>query len=103
MTSQRRQRHASRNSETGAVETYTLDPTTLGIPKAEPEALLGGAPEENAKIIVNMLKGEKGPQARYCCAKTLARRLSQVGKQVVLMLVSNWHQNLLIQARHSRS
>ena len=46
----------------GTVETYTLDPTTLGIPKAEPEALLGGTPEENAEIIVNMLKGEKGPK-----------------------------------------
>ena len=44
----------------GTVKTYTLDPTTLGIPRAEPEALLGGAPEENAEIIVNMLKGEKG-------------------------------------------
>ena len=46
----------------GTVKTYTLDPTTLGIPRAEPEALLGGAPEENAEIIVNMLKGEKGPK-----------------------------------------
>ena len=46
----------------GTVEAYTLDPTTLGIPKAEPEVLLGGTPEENAEIIVNMLKGEKGPK-----------------------------------------
>ena len=46
----------------GNVETYTLDPTTLGIPKAEPEALLGGAPEENAEVIVDLLKGEKGPK-----------------------------------------
>jgi anthranilate phosphoribosyltransferase len=46
----------------GTVRTYTLDPTTLRIPRAEPEALLGGAPEENAEIIVNILKGEKGPK-----------------------------------------
>ena len=46
----------------GTVKTYTLDPTTLGIPKAEPEALLGGAPEENAEIIVNILNGGKGPK-----------------------------------------
>lgn len=46
----------------GVVETYTLDPTTLGIPKAEPEALLGGAPEENAELIINILNGEKGPK-----------------------------------------
>jgi anthranilate phosphoribosyltransferase len=48
--------------QNGTVKTYTLDPTTLGIPRAAPEALLGGAPEENAEIIVNMLKGEKGPK-----------------------------------------
>jgi anthranilate phosphoribosyltransferase len=48
--------------QNGTVKTYTLDPTTLGIPRTEPEALLGGAPEENAEIIVNMLKGEKGPK-----------------------------------------
>ena len=46
----------------GTVETYTLDPTTFGIPRAEPEALLGGAPEENAEIVVNLLNGEKGPK-----------------------------------------
>ncbi len=46
----------------GVVETYTLDPTTLGIPRAEPEALLGGTPEENAEIIINILNGEKGPK-----------------------------------------
>jgi len=46
----------------GDVKTYTLDPTTLGIPKAELGSLLGGTPEENAEITVNILKGEKGPK-----------------------------------------
>ncbi len=46
----------------GNIETYTLDPTTLGIPKAEHQDLLGGTPEENAEIIVDMLNGEKGPK-----------------------------------------
>ena len=46
----------------GDVKTYTLDPTKLGIPKAEPASLLGGTPEENAEITSNILKGEKGPQ-----------------------------------------
>ena len=46
----------------GAVKTYTLDPTTLGIPKTEPESLLGGTPEKNAEITTNILKGEKGPK-----------------------------------------
>ena len=44
----------------GDVTNYTLDPTTLGIPKTEPESLLGGTPEENAEITMNILKGEKG-------------------------------------------
>lgn len=48
--------------QNGAVKTYTLDATAFGIPKAEPAALLGGSPEENAEITVNTLKGEKGPK-----------------------------------------
>lgn len=44
----------------GTVKTYTLDPTTLGIPKTEPESLLGSTPEENAEITTNIFKGEKG-------------------------------------------
>ncbi|MXV75273.1 anthranilate phosphoribosyltransferase [Candidatus Poribacteria bacterium] len=44
------------------VKTYTLDATAFGIPKAEPAALLGGSPEENAEITVNILSGEKGPK-----------------------------------------
>ena len=46
----------------GAVKTYALDATAFGIPKAESAALLGGTPEDNAKITVNILKGEKGPK-----------------------------------------
>ena len=46
----------------GDVKTYTLDPTTFGIPKAEPASLLGSTPEENAEITSNILKGKKGPQ-----------------------------------------
>ena len=44
----------------GAVKTYTLDATAFGIPRAESAALLGGSPEENAEITVNILEGEKG-------------------------------------------
>ena len=55
---------ATRVSElrNGTVKTYTLDPTTLGIPRVAPEALLGGTPEENAEIIINILNGEKEPK-----------------------------------------
>ena len=46
----------------GEVKTYTLDPTTLGIPKTESKSLLGGTPEENAEITTDILKGKKGPK-----------------------------------------
>lgn len=46
----------------GEIRTYTLDPTTLGIPMTEPDELRGGTQEENAEITMNILKGEKGPK-----------------------------------------
>ena len=46
----------------GAVNTYTLDPTELGIPTARPSDLKGGTPEENAEMTLSVLKGEKGPK-----------------------------------------
>ena len=46
----------------GEVNTYTLDPTELGIPTAQPSDLKGGTPEENADMTLGVLKGEKGPQ-----------------------------------------
>lgn len=46
----------------GEVKTYTLDPTTLGIPKTEQDSLLGGTPEENAEMTTNILNAEKGPK-----------------------------------------
>ena len=45
----------------GDVRTYTLDPTELGIPKAQPEDLVSGTPEENADTVVRLLNGERGP------------------------------------------
>ena len=46
----------------GAVNTYTLDPTELGIPTAQPGDLKGGTPEENAEMTLSVLSGEKGPK-----------------------------------------
>ena len=46
----------------GAVNTYTLDPTELGIPTAQPSDLKGGTPEENAEMTLRVLRGEKGPK-----------------------------------------
>jgi anthranilate phosphoribosyltransferase len=44
------------------VETYELTPEELGITRAKPEDLSGGGVEENAKILVEILKGKKGPK-----------------------------------------
>ena len=46
----------------GDVRTYSLDPTELGIPKAQPADLIGGTPEENAVTIVRLFNGEGGPK-----------------------------------------
>jgi len=44
------------------VETYEIVPEEFGIPRAKPEDLLGGGVEENAKILVEILRGKKGPR-----------------------------------------
>ncbi|MDD5094032.1 MAG: anthranilate phosphoribosyltransferase [Dehalococcoidia bacterium] len=46
----------------GTVKTFKLDPQELGIPRANPKALLGGMVEENVKIVKAVLGGEKGPK-----------------------------------------
>lgn len=47
----------------GRVHTYTLDPTTLGLPRASVDDFIGGSPEENARITHNILSGQdRGPR-----------------------------------------
>jgi anthranilate phosphoribosyltransferase len=47
----------------GTVRTYDLDPAELGIPRAAPEDLAGGSPDDNAAIARRILDGEGGPLA----------------------------------------
>ena len=42
----------------GLVETFTLNPAELDLPRAEPEALRGGSPEKNAVIMHGILSNE---------------------------------------------
>lgn len=42
------------------VETYFLEPKDFGLSIGKGEDLLGGSAEENAKIMIDILKGEKG-------------------------------------------
>jgi anthranilate phosphoribosyltransferase len=46
----------------GGVRTYTLTPEELGFERAELAALRGGAAEDNARICVSVLQGERGPR-----------------------------------------
>lgn len=46
----------------GKVTTYTLTPEALGITRANPEDITGGSPKENAKKLLSIFKGQKGPK-----------------------------------------
>jgi len=46
----------------GRVRNYTIKPQDFGIKKGRLKDLLGGGPEENAKILVGILEGKKGPK-----------------------------------------
>ena len=41
---------------------YKINPEDFGIEKVSIEEISGGTPEENAEIILSILKGEKGPK-----------------------------------------
>lgn len=44
----------------GRMKTYTVRPEDFGMPIRQRKEILGGGPETNAKIILMVLKGEKG-------------------------------------------
>jgi len=46
----------------GTIRTFTLTPEAVGFRRASLEDLRGGPPEENAKISVGILQGERGPR-----------------------------------------
>ncbi|MCL6557690.1 MAG: anthranilate phosphoribosyltransferase [Firmicutes bacterium] len=45
----------------GSVKNYILDPRDFGIPRAKPEDISGGDGIYNAGVIVDVLRGKKGP------------------------------------------
>ena len=45
----------------GSVETYSVDPTTLGIDPAPAQSVVGGDPATNAALARRVLSGEHGP------------------------------------------
>ena len=52
----------SRLFETGVVKSSIVNPRDLGLPRASLDDLKGGTPEENARMAVEILKGELGPK-----------------------------------------
>ncbi|HEV8574131.1 MAG TPA: anthranilate phosphoribosyltransferase [Dehalococcoidia bacterium] len=50
--------HEIRN---GGISEYTVSPADAGVPVAAAEAIRGGDPEQNAALLVAIMKGEQGP------------------------------------------
>lgn len=46
----------------GRYKTYVIKPEDFGIARCSKEDLVGGTPEENAKITLDILNGQKGPK-----------------------------------------
>jgi len=46
----------------GRLNSFFLDPEQLGFKKCTPKDLVGGNPEENAQIALDILNGQKGPK-----------------------------------------
>lgn len=46
----------------GKFRSYEIEPEQFGFKKCDKEELVGGTPEENAKITLSILNGEKGPR-----------------------------------------
>jgi anthranilate phosphoribosyltransferase len=50
-----------------SVRTYTIQPEDFGLQRANRSDLIGGTPEDNAKIINEILNGEQGPRRTITC------------------------------------
>ena len=46
----------------GEIKSYEIDPSDFGFEKCSIEDLVGGDPKENARITLDILKGQKGPK-----------------------------------------
>ncbi len=46
----------------GTIRSYVLDPVDYGFPPCSLEDYMGGTPEQNAEMVVAVLRGEQGPK-----------------------------------------
>jgi anthranilate phosphoribosyltransferase len=56
----------------GSVRRVTITPEDFGIPRAPLEAIRGGSPQENSKLIQSLLAGELGPRLDIVVANAAA-------------------------------
>ena len=56
----------------GKIDTYFITPEDLGIKRAEKSDLVGGNAQDNAKITIDILKGNKGPKRDIVIMNTAA-------------------------------
>ena len=57
----------------GHISNYFLEPEQFGLERADPKDLLGGSPAENARILVDILKGkDKGPKRDFVLLNSAA-------------------------------
>jgi anthranilate phosphoribosyltransferase len=71
----------------GDISSHELDPAELGLPLAPPEAMRGGGPAENARIVQELLDGAHGPR-RDVVLLNAAAALRAAG------LVGEWREGL---------
>jgi anthranilate phosphoribosyltransferase len=65
--------------DAGRIETRHVLPEDFGLPRAAGEALAGGDPEQNARLLVEILDGEKNP-LRDCILANASAALVAAGK-----------------------
>jgi anthranilate phosphoribosyltransferase len=63
----------------GEVRTYELRPADFGLPESEPAGLRGGTPADNARIALEILRGEGPEAARNASLMTAAAALYITG------------------------
>jgi len=67
--------------DSGRIETRYVQPEDFGLPRAEGEMLAGGDPELNARLLIQILDGEKIPYA-IACWQIHPRRWWRLAKRV---------------------
>ena len=71
-----------REFKDGKIEAYTLDPRDYGMEYCKLEDLVGGAPEVNKQIAIDILKGQKGPKRDIVVLNAAAAIHIATGKSI---------------------